>query len=98
MPHGIEYRLYPQVIGDLTAGTRRLAECKQIFFLLHGFNGCGHGCNAVEQRHHKLVAPVLKFRFRQAVLRHGSADGGNAGVAIFGSGQRLRHNSQRGIA
>lgn len=33
MPHGIEHRLDPKVIGDFTASTRCLAESEQIFFL-----------------------------------------------------------------
>ncbi len=33
MPHSIEHRFDPKVIGNLPAGARRLAESQQVLFL-----------------------------------------------------------------
>ena len=72
MPHGIEHRFDPKVIGDLTASTRRPAEHKQIFLLWFHLNGCDGSsfCKLVSLLGRGLPAKRIRLRFCIQHLRN----------------------------
>ena len=101
MAHGIKNCLDAQIVRNLLPGARRLAEGQNIG------RGCflGSFCNrfcrsggAVIKCHDELIPTVFKNRLREAMLCHGPANGRDAGVAVFRTGEDFGHNGKGGVA